>query len=227
MASIETTAIVTSDLVGSTELESTVGPEVADVLRREHFELLREAVVGSGGVEVKNTGDGLMTAFKSASAAVECAKAMQQLFDRRNRSAEIQLHVRIGIGMGESTIEDGDYFGIPSIESARLCAKAPDDGILAGELVRMTAGRGDREAFRSIGELDLKGLPDPVQAYEIAWEPLGVELSLVPLPAPLRSVPSIAYVGRVTERELLASVWAETKSGSRRMRRGSRRSAGM
>src|ERR1019366_948360 len=47
MASIATTAIVTSDLVGSTKLESTVGPEVADTLRREHFELLRQAVAGS------------------------------------------------------------------------------------------------------------------------------------------------------------------------------------
>lgn len=219
MASIETTAIVTSDLVGSTKLESTVGPEVADVLRREHFELLRQAVAGNGGVEVKNIGDGLMAAFKSASAAVECAKAMHQLIDRRNRGAETELHIRVGIGMGEATIEDGDYFGMPSIESARLCAKAADDGILAGELVRMMAGRGDREAFRSVGELELKGLPDPVQAYEVGWVALGAEfeLSSVPLPAPLRTVPSVAYVGRVSERELLTSVWSEAKSGARRV----------
>jgi class 3 adenylate cyclase len=42
MASIETAAIVTSDLVGSTKLETTVGPERADELRREHFDLLAD-----------------------------------------------------------------------------------------------------------------------------------------------------------------------------------------
>ena len=216
MTSIETAAVVTSDLVGSTKLETTVGPERADELRREHFELLRQAIGDAGGREVKNTGDGLMAAFKAASAAVACAKAMQQLIDRRNRGADAELHIRIGIGMGEATVEDGDYFGMPSIESARLCALAPDDGILAGELVRMMAARGDRSAFKSVGELELKGLPEPVEAYEIAWEPVGEQLSAVPLPGPLRTMPGIAYVGRVGERERLARQWAQTRGGNRR-----------
>jgi class 3 adenylate cyclase/tetratricopeptide (TPR) repeat protein len=217
MASIETAAILISDLVGSTRLETAVGPERADQLRREHFDVLRQAIARSGGHEVKNTGDGLMVAFTTASAAVGCAKAMHQLIDRRNRGADAELHIRVGIGMGESTIEEGDYFGMPSIESARLCALAPDDGILAGELVRMMAARGDRDAFKSVGELDLKGIPDPVPAYEIAWEPLGVELSPVALPGPLRSLPGAAYVGRVDERGRLADLWAQAKTGARRV----------
>ncbi len=216
MASVETAAILISDLVGSTRLETTVGPARADELRREHFEVLRRAIGEHGGLEVKNTGDGLMVAFKSASAAVECAKAMHQLIERRNRGSDAELHIRIGIGMGESTIEDGDYFGMPSIEAARLCAKAPDDGILAGELVRMMAARGDRDAFTPVGELELKGMPEPVAAFEVAWRPLGVEVSGVPLPAALTSVPTIAYVGRATERELLSKLWAQVKDGARR-----------
>jgi tetratricopeptide (TPR) repeat protein len=186
-------------------------------LRREHFDVLRHAIAENGGREVKNTGDGLMVAFTTASAAVACAKAMHQLIDRRNRGADAELHIRIGIGMGEATIEEGDYFGMPSIESARLCALAPDDGILAGELVRMMAARGDREAFKSVGELDLKGIPEPVPAYEIAWEPLGIELSSVALPGPLRTLPGTAYVGRVGERERLAELCAQARMGARRI----------
>src|SRR5207245_1165060 len=83
------------------------------------------ATASCGGREVKNTGDGLMVAFSSASAAVECGVAMQQLFERRYRDAEQALHVRIGLAAGESTVKDGDYFGAPSIEAARLCAQAP------------------------------------------------------------------------------------------------------
>ena len=102
--SVELATILLTDLVGSTRLANSVGPVRADELREEHFELLRDAIASSGGKEVKNTGDGLMVAFTSASAAVKCAVAMQQLFERRYRDAEQGLHVRIGLGAGESTV---------------------------------------------------------------------------------------------------------------------------
>ena len=98
--SVELATILLTDLVGSTRLATSVGPVRADELREEHFELLRDAIASSGGREVKNTGDGLMVAFSSASAAVECAVAMQQLFERRYRDAEQALHVRVGLGGG-------------------------------------------------------------------------------------------------------------------------------
>ena len=137
MASVELATILISDLVGSTGLESLVGPARANDLRHEHFAALREAIEKAEGREVKNIGDGLMVAFHSASSAVECAVLMQQLLHQRNGSAEQQLHVRVGIGTGEATVEDGDYFGMPSIEAARLCDKAESDGILISALTRM------------------------------------------------------------------------------------------
>jgi cytochrome P450 len=118
--SVELATILLTDLVGSTRLATSVGPARADELREEHFALLRDAIAGGGGKEVKNTGDGLMIAFTSASAAIKCAVAMQQLFERRYRNSEQGLHVRIGLGAGESSVKDGDYFGMPSIEAARL-----------------------------------------------------------------------------------------------------------
>ena len=118
--SVELATILLTDLVGSTRLATSVGPVRADELREEHFDLLRDALASSSGREVKNTGDGLMVAFASASAAVECAVSMQQLFERRYRGADQTLHVRIGLGAGESTVRDGDYFGMPSIEAACL-----------------------------------------------------------------------------------------------------------
>ena len=109
--------------------------------------------MSSGGREVKNTGDGLMVAFASASAAVECAVAMQQRRERRYRQAEQALHVRIGLGAGESTVKDRDYLGMPSIEAARLCAQAPSDGILVSALVQTLAGRCEGIEFSSAGAL--------------------------------------------------------------------------
>jgi class 3 adenylate cyclase/tetratricopeptide (TPR) repeat protein len=218
--SIELATILLTDLVGSTRLAMSVGPVRADQLRDEHFALLRQAIESAGGREVKNTGDGLMVAFRSASAAVRCAVAMQQLFERRYRRSEQQLHVRIGLGAGESTVQDSDYFGVPSIEAARLCDQAPSDGILASPAVRMLASRVDGLAFESMGEVELKGFDGPVETFSVPWIPLGEEsrsLGRWSLPAELRSVPPISYVGYETERALIEQSWSEARAGARRV----------
>ena len=111
--------------------------------------------------------------------------------------------MRIGLGAGESTVKDGDYFGMPSIEAARLCAQAPADGILISGLAKTLAGRCEGVEFASVGELELKGFPEPVEAFSVSWAPIAEETSgasLWPLPALLRSVPPVSYVGRVEER---------------------------
>ena len=219
MASVELTSILITDLIGSTGLESRVGPARADELRREHFGVLRDAIEACEGREVKNTGDGLMVAFASSSGAVECGVRMQQLMERRNRFTDEQLHLRIGIAAGEATVEGGDYFGMPSIESARLCDQAPGDGILASPTAKMMAGRREGRSFESVGMLELKGIPEPMEAFAVGWEPLGAQevVGGSVLPTVLRSVPQIAYVGRIEEHERLRASSQEVRDGRRRM----------
>jgi class 3 adenylate cyclase len=218
--SVEIATILMTDLVGSTRLSTSVGPVRADQLREEHFALLRDAIASSAGTEVKNTGDGLMLAFPSASEAVRCAVAMQQLFERRYRQAEQGLHIRIGIGAGESTVKDGDYFGLPPTEAARLCAQAPADGILVSAMARALAGRCEGIDFHSTGMLELKGLPEPVEGFSASWAPLAEETgspSRWPLPAVLRSVPPVSYVGRAEERAALQEALNLARSGQRQV----------
>ena len=218
--SVELATILLTDLVGSTRLATSVGPVRADELREEHFGLLRQAIASTGGQEVKNLGDGLMVAFGSASGAVSCAVAMQQLFERRYGQAEQGLHVRIGLGAGESTVKDGDYFGMPTVEAARLCAQAPADGILISTLVKTLAGRCEGVEFESAGLLELKGLPEPVEAFSVSWAPLGEEASGAggwPLPALLRSVPPVSYVGRVEERAALEEAMVLARDRARQV----------
>jgi len=220
--SVELATIWLVDLVGSTRLATSVGPVRADELRDEYFALLREAIAASGGTEFKNTGDGLFVAFSSASAAVGCAVLTQQLFERRYAHSEQGLHVRIGLGTGEATIKDGDYFGMPAIEAARLCDKAPADGILVSLTTKLLAGRVEGARIESVGELELKGIPEPMEAFSVLWEPLdpegsGVQVGQWPLPEALRSVPRLAYVGRESERGLLKDALGEARSGSRRV----------
>jgi len=218
--SVELATILLTDLVGSTRLATSVGPVRADELREEHFALLRHAITSSGGQEVKNLGDGLMVAFGSASGAVVCAVAMQQLFERRYADAEQGLHVRIGLGAGESTVKDGDYFGMPTVEAARLCDKAQADGILVSGWVKTLAGRCEGVEFESAGLFELKGIPEPVEAFSVSWTPLGEEASVTggwPLPALLRSVPPVSYVGRVDERAGIEEAIVLARDGARQV----------
>jgi class 3 adenylate cyclase len=76
---VELGTIYLVDLVGSTRLATSVGPVRWDAMREQFFGLLREAIDASGGREFRNTGDGLMVAFASASAAVGCARPAVKL----------------------------------------------------------------------------------------------------------------------------------------------------
>src|ERR1700694_5407603 len=213
-AGVETVTILITDLVGSTQLESRVGPIVAEQLREEHFGLLRDAVGEAGGREVKNTGDGLMVAFESAAAAVSCAVSIQQRFERRNRSAAEPLAIKAGVSAGDASTAEGDVFGMPVIEAARLCDRCSAGQILAKELVaHLAAGRGD--AFVSVGALELKGLPESISAVEVQWEPAPV--TGIALPERLRELPATAYVGRVSERERLTELWGKGCDGGLRL----------
>src|ERR1700739_1688253 len=81
--------LVFTDLVDSTAIGTSLHPEETERLRQTHFAVLREAVVATGGTEVKNLRDGLMLAFSSPSRALACAVAMQQGMKRHNRRATI------------------------------------------------------------------------------------------------------------------------------------------
>src|SRR5437899_726994 len=172
MAAVTITVLFT-DLVGSTELLSRVGEASADGLRREHFGLLRAAVAGHGGREVKNLGDGLMVVFDGVASALDAAVAMQQAITARPSESE-PLSIKIGVAVGDAEVDDDDYFGLPVVEAARLCAKAQGGEILTTEFVRMLAKSRSDVQLESVGALELKGLDEPVETYRVRWAPAAV-----------------------------------------------------
>jgi class 3 adenylate cyclase/tetratricopeptide (TPR) repeat protein len=209
----ETVSVMFTDLVGSTALLSAVGESAAEELRREHFGLLRQAIGEHRGREVKNLGDGLMVVFSGTVDAVGAAVAIQQRFELRNRSAERPLVVRVGISVGDTDVEDGDHFGVPVVEAARLCAVSDAGGeILVTDIVRALSGRRGGFVYESVGELDLKGLDAPVAAARVVWEPLVEDVGAVgqvPLPVRVAAAVNPNFVGRTAEHEVLAGAWKQ------------------
>ena len=201
----QTATILVSDLVGSTELRAALGEDRAEEVRRLHDRALTEAAERAGGIVVKGLGDGLLVQFAGAAEAVGVAVAMQQAVDALGRREGLDLSIRVGLSSGDVTVEDGDCFGVPVVEASRLCAAAGRDEIYAAEVVTVLArGRGNHD-IEPFGDLDLKGLPDPVAVHRIGWEPVRAV-------ADLRGV--APYVGRADERRVLRERFDAAAAGS-------------
>ncbi len=203
--------VLFTDLVGSTELRARLGEDAAEELRRRHDTLVAAAIEANRGRVVKHLGDGMMATFAGASDAVGAAASIQQAVDRHLGPL---VEVRVGISAGDVTLEQADCFGTPVIEAARLCAAAAGGQAIASDIVRLLAGSGGGHAFTPLGPLSLKGLPDPVSAWEVAWQPLPVPSH--PLPALLTDMGRI-FVGRDGEFERLERLWKEAAAGARRV----------
>ena len=66
MIRTQTTTIVFTDLVGSTELATRLGYDDYEAMLRAHFESLRLAAFAHQGSEIKSTGDGLVSTYPFA-----------------------------------------------------------------------------------------------------------------------------------------------------------------
>jgi len=207
VANTQTVTIVFTDLVGSTALLSRQGEERAAELRREHFGVLRDAIDRTGCREVKNLGDGLMIVADSAARGAACAVKIQQAFDTRNRRADEPLLVRVGVSLGDVDVDEGDYFGVPVVEAARLCARAVGGEVLVADVVRQLLGSRSGLVFEPVGPLELKGLDQPLETSRVAWVPVDPMEERPPFPARLEAARSETFVGRSAESERLADTW--------------------
>ncbi len=177
-------AFLFCDVVGSTALQTRLGDDAADPVRRSLFGLLSEAVVAHRGEEVKNLGDGIMAAFASAADALDCAIGIQQGIVRLGIDLGLELSLRVGVSAGEASREEDDWFGTPVIEAARLCARAESGQILVSEMARGLASPRRRHAFRPHGPVELKGLPAPLLVHEADWESVPEEHGTLRIRAP-------------------------------------------
>jgi class 3 adenylate cyclase/tetratricopeptide (TPR) repeat protein len=206
-----------TDVVGSTELLGAIGDDAAEDVRRVYFRMLRHAIVEAGGQEVKTLGDGFMVAFAGAYDAVRAAVAMQQAVARYNQRIDAPpLGVRVGIHVGEPLRDEEDYFGLPVVVARRLCDHAEGGEIVTSDLVRALVGPRNAFEFADLGQLELKGLSEPVAACTVEWEQRP-SVPLHPIVAQATSSDRVAFVGRDEELARLRAAWEEARSGHRTM----------
>ncbi len=162
-------AIMFTDLVGSTAMTMQLGETKALHLLHVHNALTRNALRDNAGREVKHLGDGIMASFVATDQALACAIAIQKAFaDYNDRNAEISLHLRIGLSVGEPVEDDNDLFGATVQLASRLCEHATADQILATEDV-VKQSPNEKFRFSGVGAITPKGFQLPVPIYEVLW----------------------------------------------------------
>ncbi len=160
-------AIMFTDIEGSTAVSTTQGDRTAIALVHRHDDIVDEALERFGGRKVKHTGDGMFASFTSVTRAVEATIAIQRASVDREADGP-DLAIKIGLTVGEPVEDSADLFGASVNLAARICAHAQGGQILASGTVRdLAIGKSIR--FTGRGAIGLKGFPDPVPLYEIAW----------------------------------------------------------
>lgn len=166
MAKSENLTIMFTDIVGFTELTSTLSRASLRRLLHEHDRILMPICRAFGGRRVKSIGDALLLAFRSPTDAVRSAMAMQNALARvRREQPDLNpLHVRIAINVGEVRVERRDVFGEAVNVAARLEALTPPDAIYFTEAVYLSMNKAEVPS-QALGLHDMRGLPEPVRVY--------------------------------------------------------------
>ena len=200
-------SVVFADLEASTELASRLDPEDLHAVYRSYFEAMSQEVLRHGGTVEKFIGDAVVGVFGAPIAheddpvrAVRAALAMQsklpELNERLAPETGGSLGLRAAVHTGEvlagsGTELEGIVTGDTTNIAARLQGIAPPGGVVVSQRTQRDTRR--VFDFKLLGEMELKGVPEPVIAWQVLRE-AGTESSDLASP----------FVGRRDELDIMA-----------------------
>ncbi len=211
--------VVFADLVGYTALSEHLDPERVKRLIDAAFERLITDINAFGGRVDKVLGDGIVALFGAPVAheddADRAIRAALQMHESLGRFVHDQsdldgpLKLRIGINTGEVVVGSvsgtADYTAMGDVVNvaARLQTLAPPGGIFIGDATSALAS--DEIIRELVDDLDVRGRSQT----ERVWRVVRRQRRL-PMVGTRRDLP---FVGRSTQRELLASIMAMVAGG--------------
>ena len=164
-------AILSADVVGYSRLmaadeQTTVGTITA--YRTEIANLVGD----HRGRVVDATGDNALAEFPTALDAVEAAVEIQSVLKARNERLpdERRMEFRLGVHMGDVTVEGERIYGDGVNIAARLQGLAEPGGIcISGAVHEQVESKLDLRCD-DLGEQSLKNIPNPVHVYRVRLE---------------------------------------------------------
>lgn len=174
------------DLEGSTELLGRIDDRYA-LLLADVRRLVRAAVRVAGGSEVSARGDDVFVVFERAPAALEAALAIQRAMHAGAWPGGTDVRLRIGLHRGRPTLTETGYVGLSVHAAARICFAAHGGQIVLSSAVRAAISESvpDGVSLRSLGAWRFRGLPEPVELFQVDAADL-----LSDFPPPRSAVPA-------------------------------------
>jgi class 3 adenylate cyclase len=158
--------VMFTDIVDSTQLMSSAGNAAWAVILGEHHRVVRAIVGRYRGSIMTATGDGFSSWFEQPADAAEASRALHQAIDHAALVAPAgAVRVRIGLASGSVFDLGADASGMAVAEAARVMATAgPGDTHVSQSVIDhgLVAPVGP-----SVGVHSLKGLPHPVEIFEL------------------------------------------------------------
>lgn len=167
MSTLLTTAIMKTDISGSTARYRALADADLHALFVEHQEFLARHAAAHGGRIVKPEGDGFWLVFPSVTAAALAAMAMQEeLRLAQANKGDDRLAMRVVIALGDVLHEDGALVGDTVVLTARIEAITPADAIYLSPSAWLAVNQAQiRTAL--VGAFSLKGFAETMPVYRI------------------------------------------------------------
>jgi class 3 adenylate cyclase len=220
--------VLFSDLVGSTELASSMDPEDWHEILAAYQARLAQVIAEHGGVVAQFQGDGVVAYFgypeardtagrDAVTASLAITEAVSRLSDELPPALKVEgLAARVGVHTGEvimAAVRAGgapriaDVFGeVPNLAARLQGAGGPGDVLVSDTTARLVAGYFVTE---SIGDLTLKGIPRPIATHRVLRHSAAR--------GRIEAGPLTGFVARPTEAAWLRAQWDLIRSGPARM----------
>jgi adenylate cyclase len=174
-------AIMFTDIVGFSRQMGADEARMLSVLA-VHNQVMEQAVAAHHGHVIKTLGDAFVVDFPSVVHAVQCAQHVQERFRHHNAQAakEEQLHVRIGIHLGDIIEQNGDVLGDGVNIASRLQTLTEPDTICISQAVYQEVEKKlPLGSVVSLGRPQLKNIAQRFPVYALlAAAPKGIRQRL-------------------------------------------------
>ena len=133
---------------------------------------LGPAIERRGGRVIRLKGDGGLIEFASAVDALAAAIDFQQAVAEANRDEpeDDAILFRVGIHLGDVIVDGIDIYGDDVNVAARLETEAPPGGIVVSRAVREAVDGRLKATLHALGDLTLRNIERPIQAFRVEWK---------------------------------------------------------
>ena len=151
------------DVVGFSKMMSHDEIGTLNLIREFQKETIAPTMTKYGGNMIKSLGDGWLIEFKSASNAVSCALAWQDISKKQGK-----MGLRVGIHLGDVEHDEGpppDVYGDTVNIAARLESIAENGDVAISASTYLCLDANQAQTFNNCGKQTLKNISTPVEVY--------------------------------------------------------------